>query len=230
MEERVQIETPDGRFAAYVATPEGAPRAAIVVGQEIFGINADMRQTCAELAAQGYVAICPDLFWRLEPGVELADGSEAGWQKALSLYEAFDIDAGVRDIAATLRYARTRSASGKVGVTGYCLGGLLTFLSAVRTGADAAVAYYGGGIERYVGEAGGLATPLLMHLGDRDEFIDAAARQRIIAALGGKPGVEIHVYPGCRHAFARHRGTHYDAPAAQLANARSAAFFRRHLG
>lgn len=232
MGEHIQIDTPDGRFGAWLARPAAAPRAApvVVVIQEIFGINADMRDTCDELAAKGFLALCPDLFWRMEPGVELSSFDEAEWKKGLALYQTFDIDAGVDDVAATLAHARQlHGASGKVGVMGFCLGGLMSFLTAARRDADAAVAYYGGGTERYVAEAEQLACPLLMHLAEEDEFIDKAAQSTIHAALGPNPQVQIHNYPGQRHAFARHRGLHYHAESAQQANARTLAFLRRHL-
>lgn len=232
MDERIHIDTADGRFGAYLARPAPAaqPAPAVVVIQEIFGINADMRETCDELAAQGYLALCPDLFWRMEPGVELSSFNEAEWQKGLKLYQAFDIDRGVDDVAAAVAHARQLpGASGKVGVMGFCLGGLMTFLTAARRGADAAVAYYGGGTERYVGEGAQLASPLLMHLAEDDEFIDKAAQAHIRSALGKHPRVQIHGYPGQRHAFARHRGAHYHAESARQANGRTAAFLRQHL-
>jgi carboxymethylenebutenolidase len=202
----------------------------VVVLQEIFGVNADLRQTCNELAAKGFLALAPDLFWRLEPGVDLSDSDEAAWKKGFALYSAYDRDQGVDDVAATLVAARRLSGTtGKAGVMGFCLGGLMTFLTATRSGADAAVAYYGGDTEKYVGKAPKLATPLLMHLAEEDEFISKDAQSAIHAALGGRPGVEIYSYPGCNHAFARHGGQHYDAAAAQIANARTLDFLRLHL-
>lgn len=230
MSETFTIATPDGNFSAYLARPAHSPAPAIVVIQEIFGINADMRKTCDDLAAQGYLAICPDLFWRMEPGIDLSDQSEAEWKKGLTLYNAFDVDAGISDIAATMLAARTLpGTSGKVGLLGYCLGGLMSFLTVARKGADAAVAYYGGRTDQYVGEADKLAHPLLMHLAEEDEFISKEAQQVILAALKGHPQIEIHTYPGCSHAFARNGGKHYDAAAAEKANARTLAFFQANL-
>ena len=228
MSETITVTTPDGSFAAYLARPAVARAPAIVVCQEIFGVNADMRQTCDELASQGVLAVCPDLFWRLEPGVDLSDKTE--WDKALALYNAYDLDAGVVDLVATMKKARTLAgALGKVGLMGFCLGGLMTFLTAARETIDAGVSYYGGGTEKHLAEAAGVAGPLLMHLGEQDEFISREAQRAIIAALRDKPKVEIHTYPGCMHAFARHRGTHYNAAAALKANARTLSFFRSHL-
>ena len=230
MNQRISIDTPDGSFGAYVARPAHTPAASVVVIQEIFGINGDVRATCDALAKQGYIAVAPDLFWRQEPGVELTDQSKEEWNKAFALYKGFDVDKGVEDIAATLAVARALpGATGKAGVIGFCLGGLLTFLSATRARPDAAAAYYGGGTEQHLGELPALACPLLMHLAEEDEFISAEARAAIAAAVDGNAQVTLHTYAGQNHAFARHGGVHYDAPSALLANERSYAFFAQHL-
>ncbi|CAA2109460.1 dienelactone hydrolase family protein [Variovorax paradoxus] len=230
MQDTMRITTADGAFGAYVARPQAAPAPAIVVIHEVFGVNADMRQSCDELAAQGYLAICPDLFWRIEPGLSLTDRTEAERAKANELYAAFDLDAGVRDIAAAIGAARAMPGSnGRAGVVGYCLGGLLTYLSSARAVVDAAVAYYPGNADRHLQEAVGIAGPLMVHLAEEDEYIPSDARRQIVAALKGRAQVEVHTYPGCRHAFARHRGISYDARAAALANGRTDAFLARHL-
>lgn len=223
------IEVPDGKITAYVSRP-AAPSASAVVLQEIFGVNADIRLTCDELAERGFIAIAPDLFWRDAPGLDLNSWSKADWDRSLALYQAYDLDRGVRDIAATVEAARTgEGSSGLVGVTGFCLGGLLTYLTAARTPVDAAVAYYGGNTDQHLDEADAVTVPMLMHLGEEDEFIPKDAQQRISAAFAGKPHVEIFGYRGCSHAFARHTGAHYDPAAAALANARTYAFFDLHL-
>ncbi|MES2901783.1 MAG: dienelactone hydrolase family protein [Pseudomonadota bacterium] len=232
MNERISIDTPDGSFGVYVARPTAgsAPAPAIVVIQEIFGINADMRAHCDALAAKGFIALCPDLFWRLEAGIELSDKTPEEWQQAMGLYKRFDLDKGVDDVAATLAAARALpGANGKVGVMGFCMGGLLTYLTAMRTGADAAVAYYGGRSEQFLGEMGGLPTPLMMHLGEADEYIPPPARQAIVSAAAAVPSVKIFTYPGQNHAFARVDGSHFNAGAAALANERTEAFFAEHL-
>ncbi|NUA28634.1 dienelactone hydrolase family protein [Cupriavidus basilensis] len=227
MGKRITIDVADGSFAAYLATPSTNARGtAIVVIQEIFGINADMRLTCDDFASQGFVAICPDLYWRQEPNVELTDKTEAEWKKALALYTAFDVDKGVADLDATIQAARKApGVRGGVGTVGYCLGGLLAFLTAVRTNADAAVSYYGVGIDKHLAEASKLSAPLLMHIAEDDEFVPPQARATIIEALRDLPKVEIHTYPGCMHAFARNAGVHYNADAAKAANARTLSFF-----
>ncbi|MDI1364129.1 MAG: dienelactone hydrolase family protein [bacterium] len=230
MPETLTITTPDGAFSAYVARPQATPAPAIVVIQEIFGVNKVMRDICDGLAAQRYIAICPDLFWRIEPGIDITDQSEAEWKRAFELFNAFDVDAGVGDIAATIAAARALpGVSGKVGAVGYCLGGLLAFLTATRTDADACVSYYGVGLEKHVGEADKLARPLLMHIGEKDQFVPPEARQVILAALKDHPQIEIHTYAGRDHAFAREGGAHYDAADAAKANGRSLAFFKANL-
>ncbi len=233
MGERITITTPAGSFGAYLARPaaSASPAPAVAVMQEIFGINKDMRDTCDWLAGHGFIAACPDLFWRLEPGVEMSDGAEAEWKKGFALYQAFNVDTGVEDAAATMQHLRgLPGCSGKVGITGFCLGGLLTFLTTARQRSDASVAYYGGATERYVDEGRDIATPLLMHLAGSDEYMPAEAQQKIRDTLAGNPRITIHTYPGQAHAFARRGGQHYDADSATLANDRTIAFFREHLG
>ncbi len=230
MGETRTLSTPDGDFSAYVARPAAATAAAIVVIQEIFGVNQVMRDIADDLASAGYLAICPDLFWRIEPGIDITDRTEAETKRAFELFAAFDVDAGVRDIAAAVNHVRRDPAcSGKVGALGFCLGGLLALLTAIRTDADACVAYYGVGIERHLTEAANLDRPLLLHIAGEDQFVPKAAQEAIVAALGERPGVEIHRYPGRDHAFARKGGDHYDAADAALAWRRTLAFFSENL-
>lgn len=229
MSETLTINTPDGDFSAYVARPAtGDAAPAIVVIQEIFGVNQVMRDICDKLAGEGFLAVCPDLFWRIEPGIDITDKSEAEWKKAFELFNAFDVDAGVADIDATIDAIRPLS-SGKVGAVGYCLGGLLAFLTATRTDADASVSYYGVGLEKHVGEAEKLEKPLLLHVAEEDQFVPKEAQQVIFAALKDHPQITLHTYAGRDHAFAREGGDHYDAADASLANGRSLAFFKKTL-
>ena len=236
MGERTTIKTPDGAFmrlcgAAFCG--EGRGRSAIVVIQEIFGVNQVMRDITDGLAAQGYLAICPDLFWRIEPGVDITDKTEAEWKRrAFELFNAFDVETGVEDIAATIDHIRDDTGcDGKVGAVGYCLGGQLAFLTATRTDADASVSYYGVGLENRVAEVEKLTHALLMHIAEEDQFVPKTAQGVILAALKDHPQIEIHTYPGCDHAFARARAAStLDAAAAKLANGRTLTFFQRSLG
>ena len=230
MKDRIAIEGRDGAFGAYIARPAVFPAPAVVVLHEVFGVNADIRKTCDELAGEGFIAVAPDLFWRQEPGVDLGVTSEPDWQHGLRLYQAYDRDAGVGDIRDTLDVvARLPDCTGKLAVQGYCFGALMTFLTAVRCHVDAAVAYHGADTEKYLGEVDNLSAPLLMHLGEEDEFISKAAQAQIKAALADKPNTIVYSYPGQRHAFARHNGAHYDAASATLANGRTSEFLHRQL-
>src|SRR5271169_1754124 len=230
MGDRITIEGQDGTFNAYIARPKIMPAATVVVLQELFGVDADIRKTCDELAEQGFVAVAPDLFWRQEPGVYLSVTSEADWQHGLRLYQAYDRDAGVRDINDTLdAVAKLPDCTGKIAIQGYCLGALMTFLTAVRCRVDAAVAYHGADTEKYLGEADGLHAPLLMHLGEEDEFISKAAQAEIKAALASKSNAIVYSYPGQFHAFTRLNGAHYNAAAAALANGRTSEFLHQLL-
>ena len=230
MGERISIKTPDGEFSAYVARPKAAKAPAVVVIQEIFGVNKVMRDITDGLAGQGYLAICPDLFWRIEPGIDITDQSEAEWKRAFELFNAFDVEAGVKDIQATVTKIRADAGSNdKVGAVGFCLGGLLAFLTATETDADCAVSYYGVGIENRLDETDKLTRPLLMHIAEQDQFVPKEAQAMILARLKNHPHVEIHTYPGRNHAFARVGGEHYDAADAAKAGERTLAFFERTL-
>jgi len=231
MSGQIQVQTTDGSFACHVARPATpGPHPVVVIIQEIFGVNEGIRSIAAGYAERGYIAVCPDLFWRTEPNVFLSEAVEGDWEKAFALYNAYDRDKGVQDIALVIQQARTlQDANGKVGVTGYCLGGLMTYLAAARLDADAFAAYYGGGTDAFLGEAANIRAPLLYHLAEADEFIGPDAQANIRAAFAGKDNIELFSYPGCNHAFARPGGNHYDDAAAQLANSRTEAFFARTL-
>ena len=227
---KITISNADGSFEAYVAVPDVTPAPAILVIQEIFGVNQVMRDICDGLAAQGYVACCPDLFWRIEPGIDITDKTEAEWARAFELFGAFDVEKGVEDLKATLNALRSHDATnGKVGSVGYCLGGKIAFLMATRSDADCNVSYYGVGLDELLGEAGSISKPLLMHVASEDQFVPKDAQEKIKAGLAGNPMVTLHVYEGNDHAFAREGGAHYDAEAAKLANQRSADFFKQNL-
>jgi carboxymethylenebutenolidase len=220
-----------GSFSGYLATPKSGKGPGILVIQEIFGVNKVMRDIADGFAAQGYAALCPDLFWRQEPGIQITDKTEAEWARAFQLYQGFDEAKGVDDLKATLAHLRTLPAcTGKVGAVGYCLGGKLAYLMATRSDAECSVGYYGVGIDKALGEAGKIARPLMLHIAEQDQFCPPEAQQAIKAALGRNPNVTIHSYPGVDHAFARSGGEHYDKAAAESANKRAAEFFKQHLG
>jgi carboxymethylenebutenolidase len=225
------IRVADGEFKAYVARPSAAKAPAVVVIQEIFGVNKVMRDITDGLAGQGYLAICPDLFWRIEPGIDITDHSKEEWARAFELFNAFKVDTGVQDIAATVDQIRQDPAcSGKVGAVGFCLGGLLAFLTACRTSADATVSYYGVGLDNVIAEARSCTKPIMLHIAEEDGFVNKAAQAAIIAAVEGQSNVTVHTYPGRDHAFARVGGEHYNEADAKKAGQRSLDFFKQHLG
>jgi len=226
----IVINGPDGQFGGYLASPSAGSGPGIVVIQEIFGVNKVMRDVADALAARGYFALCPDLFWRQEPGVQLTDKSDAEWQRAFALMQKFDPDKGIGDIQATIRFLRgLDGASGKVGAVGYCLGGLLAYLTAARTDADASVGYYGVNIDSKLDEANNIKKPLMLHIAEKDQYVKPEAQKKIVDALKTNPHVTIHLYPGMDHAFAREGGAHYDKACADLANGRTSIFFKQHL-
>ncbi|MDF1685594.1 MAG: dienelactone hydrolase family protein [Parvibaculaceae bacterium] len=227
----IQIEGPDGTFDGYLALPEGGKGPGIVVIQEIFGINKNMRDIADNLAAQGYVALCPDLFWRIEPGVNLTDQTEAEMARAFELFGLFDMETGIKDVATTISHLRKSDAcTGKVGSIGYCLGGMLAYLTATRTDVDASVGYYGVNIQTLLSEASNITKPLALHIAGNDEFVPVEAQEQIISGLADNPHVELFQYPGRDHGFARSAGTHHHPEDADTANARTLAFFKKHLG
>lgn len=220
-----------GSFKAYVALPARMPAPGLVVIQEIFGVNQVMRDLTDAYAAAGFVAICPDIFWRIEPGVDISDRSEAEWQKAFDLFGKFDVDRGVDDLAATLEHVRGMpGCSGKAGSVGYCLGGKLAYLMATRSSSDANVSFYGVGLDDLIGEAGSISRPFMAHVAAKDGFVPPEAQARFVPVLEAHPKATVHVYDGQDHAFARVGGKHYDKAAADLANSRTRDFLAAALG
>ena len=221
----------DGAFGAYLAEPEGAARGAIVVIQEIFGVNPGIRAKCDHWANLGYLAIAPDLFWRLEPNVVLDPDVPEDFKTALGLMQRLDQDQGVADIEATIKEARRRlPAGGKVGAVGYCLGGRLAFMTAARTDVSATVGYYGVGLEGLMGEKHAIAHPLMLHIAGADHFVTPDKQALIHAGLDDHPKVTLHDYPGEDHGFATESGERRSDEAARRADARTEAFFAEHLG
>jgi carboxymethylenebutenolidase len=224
------IETPDGRFGAYLAKPASVGGPGIVLIQEIFGVNRFMRDVVDGYAAAGYMAVCPDLFWRQQPGVQLTDQTEAEWQKARQFMQGFDVAKGVADLIATLAHLRgLKGCTGKVGSVGYCLGGRLAYLMATRSDADCNVSYYGVGLQDLLGEATNIKHPLMLHIAEEDQSVPKEAQARITSHLANHPQVTIHKYPGMGHAFARVGGKNFNSQAADKANGRTADFLKQHL-
>jgi carboxymethylenebutenolidase len=218
-----------GRFAAYVAEPAGTPKAAIVVIQEVFGVNAGIRAKCDQWAEQGYAALAPDLFWRIEPGFEVDPDEGDGLQRGIAMIQKFDQDRGVADLEATIHEARRLAGGGKVGAVGFCLGGRLAFIMATRTDIDAAVGYYGVGIDGLIGESHAIAHPVMLHIPTADGFVAPEAQKAMHAGLDGHPKLTLHDYQGLDHGFADTFGKRRDEAGAMLADGRTAAFFEQNL-
>ncbi len=227
----VQASDGSGSFAGYLAVPASGKGPGVVIGQEIFGINANMRQVADFYAEEGYVALVPDLFWRLEPGIELGY-TEADFARAIDLFQRMDVDKAVQDIATSfdaLRGLPEVEGSG-LGYVGFCMGGKLAYLTATRTNAACSVGYYGMGIEQMLDEANNIEGRLVLHFAEQDSYCDANARAAISERLAGRAKVEIYTYPGVDHAFARQGGMHYDKPAALMAHQRSIAALKQEIG
>jgi len=230
---RIGIDTleKDGSFQAYAAEPAGTPRAAIVVIQEIFGVNEGIRRRCDRWASLGYLAVAPDLFWRIEAGVELDPDVPDEFRRGLELMGRFDQDQGIADIEATIRAARARLPDGgKVGCVGYCLGGRLAFMTAARTDVDASVGYYAVGVDGLLGEKHAIAHPLMLHIAGADHFVLPEIQRAMHDGLDDHPKVVLHDYPGEDHGFATEMGNRRSEAAAQLADERTERFFATNLG
>jgi carboxymethylenebutenolidase len=227
----IEIKAADGgKFRGYLSIPASGKGPGIVLCQEIFGINAYIREVADYYAEEGYVVLAPDLFWRMQKDVDLGY-SEEEWKKAFDFLQRFDLDKGMEDITAAVRTLRTRpEVAGKIGALGFCLGGRLAYLAAARSGVDCAVGYYGVTIEKYLNEAIKIKVPMVLHFASEDKYAPPEAVEQIKQAFKGRNDVEIYVYQGVDHAFARTGGMHYDRPASMMAHSRSIALFRKVMG
>lgn len=213
-------------FDAYVSTPQQPNGHAVIVLQEIFGVTPQVRGVADRFAGDGYLAFAPDLFWRAEPGLSLTHSKE-DLARAFALVQRYDEDQGVDDIARTAAHIRALPGfKGKVVAAGMCLGGKLAYLAAARIPVDAAVSFYGVGIEKNLADAPCVHCPLMLHFGERDKYIPQPARAQIAQALAGKAGVVSHLYAGADHGFY----TRGEPATIDLARARTNQFLLQSLG
>jgi len=227
----IQASDGSGSFSAYLLEPKAKPAGVVVLIQEVFGVNQAMRDIAAWVADMRFIAVCPDLFWRIEPGIDITDKTEAEWKKAFELFGAFDQAKGIEDLKATVAAAGTLpGANGRVGTMGYCLGGRLAFMMAEQSDSDVNISYYGVGLDNLLGDIGKVAKPLIVHIADKDEFFPPEGRAKVIEAVKGQRQIACHVYPYADHAFARIGGTHWDGRSAAIANGRSAEALVAALG
>jgi carboxymethylenebutenolidase len=227
----ISISCPDGSFSAYLAAPAGRSGGGVLVIQEIFGVNASMRAYCDHLADEGFFALCPDIFWRQEPGIQITDQTDEEWAKAFELYQGFDGDKGVADLKVALAHLRCiDGCNGKAGTVGFCLGGLLAYRMSAESDADCNVSYYGVGIDGRLDQANSITKPTILHIAEEDGFVDKEAQAKIHAGLKDHPRITIYTYPGVDHAFGRINGKTYDATAANLADSRTIEALNANLG
>ena len=200
----IEIPTSDGQeFRGYLSVPASGKGPGIILCQEIFGVNEYIQDVADYYAEEGYVVLAPDLFWRIEPGIQLGY-TEKDWNRAFELFQQFDTEAGVRDITETVKALRSRpEVAGKVGALGFCLGGRLAYLSAARAGVDCAVGYYGVTIDEYLEDAKKIKVPLVLHFAANDKYAPMDKVEKIRDALRVTPASEIYIYPEVDHAFAR---------------------------
>jgi carboxymethylenebutenolidase len=218
----IQATDGSGSFSSYLVEPKSKPAGVVVLIQEVFGVNHAMRDIVAWVADLGFIAVCPDLFWRIEPGVDITDRTEAEMKKAFELFGKFDQAKGIEDLKATVAVARKLpDANGRVGTMGSCLGGLLAFMMAEQSDTDVNISYYGVGLDNLLGDLNKVTRPLVLHIADQDEFFPPEGRARVVDAVKGHARIACHVYPNANHAFARVGGVHWDGRSASIANGRS---------
>jgi carboxymethylenebutenolidase len=229
----IKINATDGSgsFDAYLVEPKHKPAGAVVLIQEIFGVNQSMRDTAEQVADLGFFVLAPDLFWRIEPGVDITDKSKEEWDKAFALMNAFDGAKGIEDLNATLAAARTLpGCNGRAGTMGYCLGGRLAFAMAAHSDADINISYYGVGLDSMIADIPAITSPLLVHIADEDGFFPPEGRAKLVEAAKANSKIATYVYPKADHAFARVGGAHWDGRSAWIANGRSAEALAAVLG
>jgi len=220
----------DASIPAYVARPEGAPRGAIIVHQEVFGVDPGVRKKTDGWAAQGYLAVAPDAFWRQQPGIELDADVPEQFEQAINFMMNHDFDQGIRDMEAVIHWIRREQGVAKVGFVGFCMGGRVAYAMATRTDIDASVGYYGVMIDQMLGEKNAIANPLMLHIPTADGFVPPEAQQTMHEGLDDHPKVTLHDYEGLDHGFAAEIGVRRDEAAAGLADKRTAEFFAEHIG
>lgn len=227
----IDIESDDGdRFQGYLALPRAGHGPGIVIIQEIFGVNGHIRSVVEQYALAGYVALAPDIFWRSERRVELSyEGADR--DKGLALLQKTDVNRTVADLGAAARTLKGRPeiAGGKVAAIGYCFGGRLAYLMAAQGSVDAAISYYGGGIQNQLDEADKIHGPILFHYAEKDTSIPLDAVERVKDRFAGKANAEFHLYPGASHGFNCTDRATYDQRSSALALGRTMTFLATHL-
>ena len=223
MGQNIELKTKDGQtISAYKAEPAGKPRGGIVVIQEIWGVNSHIRDVADRYAKEGYLAIAPAIFDRIEPGVKMDQYTQETMQKGFGYMQKVDQDKALLDISAAVAEA---SKAGKVGVVGFCFGGRMAWLAASRVdGIAASVPYYGGGVPQLASEKP--KVPVMLHFGEKDAHIPVASVEEFKKV---HPTLPVYIY-AADHGFNCDQRGSYDAAAAKLAQDRTLEFFRKHVG
>jgi carboxymethylenebutenolidase len=220
----------DDEFLAYTSQPVSEPKAAIIVIQEIFGVNPGIRQKADDWAGKGYLAVAPDVFWRQKPGLEFDSDVPEQFQEAVGYMMKHDFDEGIKDVEAVVHWIRREQGVAKVGLVGFCMGGKVAYMAATRTDVDASVGYYGVGIDQMLNESHAIAKALLLHVPTADGFVPPAAQKAMHEGLDDNPHVTIYDYEGLDHGFAAEDGVRRNEEGAKLADKRTEEFFAQHLG
>lgn len=226
----IEIDAGGGeRYDGYLALPRAGKGPGVVIVQEIFGVNAHIRSVAEQYALAGYVALAPDIFWRMERRVELGyEGADR--DKALALLKAIDVEKTVTDLGAAADTLRALpEATGKIGAVGFCFGGQLAYLMAARGAVDAAVAYYGGGIQNKLDEADKVRVPMLFHYAEHDTSIPQTAIAQVKQRFAARSNAQFHDYPGVGHGFNCSDRSAYDQHASALAHGRTLVFLSSNL-
>jgi carboxymethylenebutenolidase len=223
MGQNIELKTKDGQtISAYKAEPAGKPRGGIVVIQEIWGVNSHIRDVTDRYAKEGYLAVAPAIFDRIERGVKMDQYTQETMQKGFGYMQKVDQDKALLDISAAVAEA---SKAGKVGVVGFCFGGRMSWLAASRVdGIAASVPYYGGGVPQLASEKP--KVPVMLHFGEKDAHIPIASVEEFKKV---HPTLPVYIY-AADHGFNCDQRGSYDAAAAKLAQDRTLEFFRKHVG
>jgi carboxymethylenebutenolidase len=227
---QIEIKSDGRSLPAYLSKHPGGTRKVpgIVAIQQIFGVTREMKDFTDAFALRGYIAVCPDLYWRIESGLAIDPMASGAHERAIAYGRKFDVEAGIEDLRATIEFLRHHpDCDGTVGTVGYCLGGLMAFLLSARGEGDCHVGYFGTRIDKHIGEAAHLSRPLLLHIPEQDRFVPPAAQEIIRKHLEGK--AEIYTYPNADHAFNRIGAESYNAEVTALADQRTESFLKRHL-
>jgi carboxymethylenebutenolidase len=224
------LTVPDGQtFDGYLALPDAGRGPGLLVLQEIFGVNEYIRDVCDRLAAIGYVALAPDVFWRIEKGVEIAH-DEDGLKQAYGYISKYDWSTGISDLVLALEHLRALpETGGRAGAIGFCFGGTTSFALACVADPDVVVSYYGSGVPDWLDKADGVTQPTMLHFGGNDPFISTEQIDKVAAWAEGRPNVECHRYAS-GHAFDNHFSDMFSDPkAAAAAWANTTRFLGTHL-